>query len=153
MVSLLTQQQSLSLVSLPSKLSTFTHCFYFSLPALNFKSSYLFHFLLALVVETTPSLWTLQSISHSLKVKVIPHWFVLLTSCLKFKFFLHPCLHLTFSPPLLSWVTWNCLHLSSWLYLPCFSSSAFGVLLYLSFWLPGFIFWHLPLLEKLIQVI
>lgn len=44
---------------------------------------------------------------------------------------------------LLPWVIWSCVYLYSWLYTPCFSSSAFGALPYLSILVPSFVFWHL----------
>lgn len=49
----------------------------------------------------------------------------------------------TSSLTLLPWVIWSCVYPYSWLYTPCFSSSAFGALPYLSILVPSFVFWQL----------
>lgn len=86
--------------SLPSKISTFTHCFHFSWQAVSLKSHCLLLFLPALMVEAksflmaSVTLWCSSGSQHCNQVSF--HSSVLLKWCSRFKFLSYP---LASAPP------------------------------------------------------
>lgn len=165
-VSLLTQRQPQSLGNIISVTSLFqafklsTHYFYLSWSTL-YSESLLFMFFLSLWLFFMASV-TLPYLLETQHAVMRPFTqsqgqpplvcFLIMMSEAQVPF-LSLCMT-TSSLILLPWVIWCCMFLYSWLYIPCFSSSALGALPYLFILVPSFVFWHLAhTWKKSIQII